>query len=194
MRGKSRRTSLICIGIVATFPFSVPAASVFAQALTSDQIVCKLDPKCTAGGKDRSFKPGGDRGITSIGGVTKPTETISFTVNFEFGSAVLEQDALIILDALGAALADKKIAAYSFEISGHTDAKGNDDYNMALSTKRAEAVVSYISEKFGVDRNRLKAKGYGKTQLLDPANPEAGVNRRVQVANVGASLPVGEQK
>jgi OmpA family len=159
MRGKSRRTSLICIGIVATFPFSVPASSVFAQVLTSDQIVCKLDPKCTAGGKDRGFKPGGDRGITSTGSVTKPTETISFTVNFEFGSAILEQDALIILDALGAALADKKIAAYSFEISGHTDAKGSDDFNMALSTKRAEAVVSLHQRKVRCRPQQAQSEG-----------------------------------
>jgi outer membrane protein OmpA-like peptidoglycan-associated protein len=188
MRRNSRRTSLLCIGWAAALSFSVPGFPAFAQALTSDQIVCKLDPKCTRGGKDRGFKPGGgDRGITSSGGTTRRAETINFSVNFEFGSAVLEQDALITLDALGAALADKKIAAYSFEISGHTDAKGSDDYNMALSTKRAEAVVAYISEKFAVDRSRLKAKGYGKAQLLDPAQPESAVNRRVQVANAGAT-------
>jgi flagellar motor protein MotB len=33
----------------------------------------------------------------------------------------------------------------------------------------------------------LSAKGYGKSQLLDPANPEDGVNRRVQVINVTAA-------
>jgi flagellar motor protein MotB len=41
--------------------------------------------------------------------------------------------------------------------------------------------------QFGMTAERLAAKGYGKSQLLDPANPEDGVNRRVQIINVTAA-------
>ncbi len=47
----------------------------------------------------------------------------------------------------------------------------------------------YLVTQFGIAPARLSAKGYGKSQLLDPANPEDGVNRRVQVINVTASAP-----
>jgi flagellar motor protein MotB len=38
-----------------------------------------------------------------------------------------------------------------------------------------------MTQGFGVPSNRLEAVGYGMQQPLDSANPESGVNRRVQV-------------
>jgi outer membrane protein OmpA-like peptidoglycan-associated protein len=48
-------------------------------------------------------------------------------------------------------------------------------------------VRSYLIAQFGIAAERLAAKGYGKSQLLDPDRPEDGVNRRVQVINNGAA-------
>ena len=48
------------------------------------------------------------------------------------------------------------------EIAGHTDSKGNDAYNLKLSEERAMAIVNILTEN-GIDPNRIKAKGYGKT-------------------------------
>ena len=50
------------------------------------------------------------------------------------------------------------------EIMSHTDSRGNDDYNMALSQQRAQSVVNYLVSK-GISRDRLVAKGYGETRL-----------------------------
>lgn len=50
------------------------------------------------------------------------------------------------------------------EIMSHTDSRGDDAYNMALSQQRAQAVVNYLVAN-GIERNRLTAKGYGETQL-----------------------------
>jgi outer membrane protein OmpA-like peptidoglycan-associated protein len=47
------------------------------------------------------------------------------------------------------------------ELGSHTDARGNTQYNEALSQKRAEAAVAYIISK-GVDPRRIIAKGYGE--------------------------------
>ena len=50
------------------------------------------------------------------------------------------------------------------ELSGHTDSRGNADYNQKLSQRRAESVVKYLVDH-GIASNRLEHKGYGKTQL-----------------------------
>ena len=70
------------------------------------------------------------------------------------------------------------------EIVGHTDAKGALEYNDALSERRAAAVVGYIARKYALDRSLISWKGMGERQLLDPNNPEAGLNRRVEIRNV----------
>ena len=54
----------------------------------------------------------------------------------------------------------------SVEIMSHTDSRGNDEYNMALSQQRANAVVNYLVSK-GIARNRMVAKGYGETRLVN---------------------------
>ncbi len=54
----------------------------------------------------------------------------------------------------------------SVEIMSHTDSRGNDDYNLSLSQRRAEAVVNYLVGK-GIPRSRMLAKGYGETRLIN---------------------------
>lgn len=51
------------------------------------------------------------------------------------------------------------------EISGHTDTRGNDNYNQKLSENRARSVVNYLIEN-GVSKDRLVYKGYGEEQTL----------------------------
>ena len=58
-------------------------------------------------------------------------------------------------------------------ISGHTDSKGGDDFNKELSHKRAKSVRNYLKEK-GIDRDRLKYKGYGEEKLLEKDREENG--------------------
>ncbi len=58
-----------------------------------------------------------------------------------------------------------KLPEIIVEISSHTDSKGNDDYNIKLSQKRAESVVNYLIKK-GISRERLVAKGYGETNPI----------------------------
>lgn len=56
--------------------------------------------------------------------------------------------------------------ALRVEIMSHTDSRGSDEYNMALSQQRAQSVVNYLVGK-GISRNRLVAKGYGETRLVN---------------------------
>jgi outer membrane protein OmpA-like peptidoglycan-associated protein len=66
-------------------------------------------------------------------------------------------------------------------VEGHTDVRGADDYNQLLSEHRAEAARAVLL-KAGVDPDRVKTVGYGRTRPRDPGvTPEAHQrNRRVE--------------
>ena len=51
----------------------------------------------------------------------------------------------------------------TIEIGSHTDAIGSEQSNWELSEKRAQAVVDFLVEQ-GIERNRLKARGYGQSR------------------------------
>lgn len=67
------------------------------------------------------------------------------------------------------------------EISGHTDNVGSEEYNLELSTKRAESVVSYLVEK-GIGKERLISVGYGYSKPVASNDTEEGrsKNRRTE--------------
>jgi outer membrane protein OmpA-like peptidoglycan-associated protein len=67
------------------------------------------------------------------------------------------------------------------EVQGHTDERGDDNYNLDLSNRRAAAVMQYLVDH-KVDPKRLEAQGYGETQPKDKRHNEAAwfINRRVE--------------
>ena len=79
------------------------------------------------------------------------------------------------------------------EIGSHTDNKGDDNYNLKLSQRRAESVVKYLISK-DIDKDRLSAKGYGekitiaKNENADGSdNPEGRqMNRRTEFKIIGS--------
>ncbi len=145
----------------------------------SEDIVKKLEPQP----RSRSMKPRGVK--VEEGPNTDAPPSINLYINFEFNSDKLGTDAQIVLRNLGQALKDPRLAKYRFTIAGHTDAVGDAAYNQALSERRARAVQDYLVFHYGLGAQRIKAVGYGKTRLLDAANPTHGVNRRVQIVNEG---------
>lgn len=64
-----------------------------------------------------------------------------------------------------------------FEIIGYCDYSGSDEYNQKLSEKRAENVKKLLVNKYGIDGDRLKTSGKGKT--LHFGDIKNAVNRRV---------------
>lgn len=113
--------------------------------------------------------------------------TIALTVNFATGSADLTPQAEAILDRLGAALVSEALSSYRFRIEGHTDTVGTRDFNQGLSERRAEAVVAYICDKFGVVPTRMEAIGLGASRplVVTADQTDEPRNRRVQVWNIG---------
>ena len=110
--------------------------------------------------------------------------SISMRVNFDFDSFELTDSIKTQLNPLGEALMSEQLINYSFEIAGHTDAVGHEQYNNELSGKRAISVGQYLYDNFGVDPARLRLLGHGEDQLLDPGNPKSGANRRVEITTL----------
>ena len=84
-------------------------------------------------------------------------------VFYEIDSWDIKKESLSELDNLVTLLSENKNLV--MEIGGYTDSTGSDQYNKALSEKRALSVVNYLIKK-GISSDRLKYKGYGNTSPL----------------------------
>lgn len=73
-------------------------------------------------------------------------------------------------------------------VYGHTDSTGSDDYNQALSQRRANAVANYLATR-GVNPQRMIAQGFGESRPIADNSTEAGraQNRRVEIQIVPLS-------
>ncbi len=63
------------------------------------------------------------------------------------------------------------------ELSSHSDCKGPAPQNLLLSDKRAKASAAYIVSK-GINKDRIKGKGYGETKLLNDCGCEGKVESK----------------
>ena len=148
---------------------------------SADELLDRLKPRAEEPATRSLF----DRGLTMEGpDQTSTSPSVDLEVNFEFNSAQLTTDAALTLDQLGRALNNPALVSSRFQVAGHTDGVGGDAFNQALSQQRAAAVRDYLVGRHGIAARRLEAVGYGKSRLLDPAHPDAAVNRRVQVTNI----------
>ncbi len=84
-------------------------------------------------------------------------------IYYEFDEWFITDAAAIELDKLVNILEDNPQIV--IELSSHTDAQGDNDYNQALSQRRAESAVQYLVES-GISPNRITARGYGESQLI----------------------------
>jgi outer membrane protein OmpA-like peptidoglycan-associated protein len=109
--------------------------------------------------------------------ITKNEIVLASPIYFETGKAVIKQESFALLDALATTLnGDKTITLVEIQI--HTDSRGDATFNLAISQKRADAILKYLVDK-AVDAKRLRARGYGESQPLDKgANAKAWAKNR----------------
>ncbi len=111
--------------------------------------------------------------------------TLPGDVLFDFDKSDIRPDARPVLSQLSEvllAMPDSPV-----EILGHTDAKGSNDYNQALSERRAGSVRSWLGD-LGVDAGRMTPEGRGEAEPVAPnQNPDGSddpegrqQNRRVE--------------
>lgn len=100
-------------------------------------------------------------------------------IYFDFDKSTLLNASFPELERLKALM--EQNPGITIEISGHTDDKGSDEYNLNLSEGRAQAVMNYLLSK-GIDSERMQAKGYGEIKPINNNSTEEGraQNRRVE--------------
>jgi len=98
---------------------------------------------------------------------------------FAFSKSDLGDSAKENLDKLVAIL--NKYPNTNIEIQGHTDSRGTEEYNMALSLRRANAVRDYL-ESQGIAASRMTTRGFGETAPAYSNDTPEGMaqNRRVE--------------
>ena len=112
------------------------------------------------------------------------TEVITLSdagnVLFDFDKSDLTPAAKAQLDTLMDKLRNADVV--SIRVIGHTDSKGSDAYNQALSERRASSVAAYLLSQ-GLAPNKLTSEGRGESEpVADNASDEGrGENRRVEL-------------
>ena len=165
------------IFLIAGALIASPVSNALAENVSPTTIIEALKLKKAPAGA-RSI-----RGIGVSGGDDKAPK-IDLKVQFEYNEAILTDEAKITLTSLANALKAEELKELSFEIIGHTDARGTDEYNQELSENRAQAVVGYLTDIKSIDSTRLRSSGKGESKLIDPSNPEGGENRRVEIRTI----------
>ena len=90
--------------------------------------------------------------------IDKPIELPN--IFYDFDKWDLRPESMVSLDKLVETLNDNPNV--TIELMSHTDSRNTEEYNLALSQKRAQSVVDYLVSK-GIELDRLQAKGYGES-------------------------------
>ena len=133
--------------------------------------------------KPVEVKPAADYSATPTAPAAVPRRLVLEGVNFNYDKSTLRPEDIAIIDQNAAGL--KEWGDIDVEVSGHTDSRGSDKYNMGLSLRRADAVRDYLITK-GISAGRLTAKGYGESQPLESNDTDEGrfKNRRVELNQI----------
>ena len=112
--------------------------------------------------------------------VIEVLKTAFDNLEFEVGKDIILAESFSSLDELAEVLIKKP--TWKLEIAGHTDNVGDDDSNLILSKKRAEAVKIYLANK-GIDPTRFIVLYFGENNpIADNGTTEGRAkNRRVEM-------------
>jgi outer membrane protein OmpA-like peptidoglycan-associated protein len=193
-------SSLIVGGLI----WSATSMAASAQTVSADKIINTLAPPVTrsltapepaVSDSDRAFIDSLRHRTRSlsleegdhVAALAKERPKINLEIYFDYNSATITPKAEPQLNELGDALRSSRLENSVVVLSGHTDAKGGDEYNQQLSQRRAEAVKKYLVEKLKISADNLSSAGYGKRDLKNKADPFAAENRRVEIVNMGAT-------
>ena len=95
-------------------------------------------------------------------------------IEYDLGSAELREMAKKDLDKLVGVLQTNP--DLRIQLRSHTDFRSGDDFNLALSQKRADACVSYLIEQ-GIEESRLEAVGMGEAEPLTLQDDRSGFTK-----------------
>jgi OOP family OmpA-OmpF porin len=125
--------------------------------------------------------PAGAR-VDSVGcplAIDPGTLKLQVPIRFRTNSTIIERASYPTANRIAQAM--KTHPDYQLRIIGHADSRGTDEYNQALSLRRAEAVKRYFTNK-GVDPARVITEGRGESEPVVPNTTSSSMarNRRVE--------------
>jgi len=105
--------------------------------------------------------------------------TLTATVHFDYDQADLRPDDKAVLDAKIPIL--QANTGVTIRISGHTDERGSDEYNLALGQRRAAAAKAYLVQH-GIADARIETISYGEERPVAQGSDEGAYsqNRRAE--------------
>jgi len=118
---------------------------------------------------------------TRVGNIDNYTQSETQTVTFPLNSAKLNDQAKSTLDKIASDVGGQR-SGYMLQIQGYTDGTGDEQYNIGLSQRRAEAVERYLVSK-NVPLFRIAIVGLGKDSPVADNKTRDGraQNRRVEI-------------
>lgn len=166
-------TKFAACGDEVAMPAPAPAPAPGPMDSDGDGVYDHLDkcPGTRAGAK-----------VDAVGCEIIPNVSLDLSTDeFDFDSAKLKPGMMSALDSVAARIAATP-GNESLTITGHTDSKGAESYNMELSLRRAQAVADYLASK-GVDRAVMTIEGKGESMPVADNATAAGraKNRRVDI-------------
>lgn len=107
-------------------------------------------------------------------------------ITFATDSAEVERQEVGSLSAVAQAMAQliEDDPSEVFLIEGHTDAVGDDEYNLDLSDRRAETIANLLTDLYGIPPENLTTQGYGEEYLKVLTEGPERANRRVTVRRI----------
>ncbi len=107
-----------------------------------------------------------------------------YGIHFDVDSAVIQARSEPVIAEIAQIMRENP--SWRFQIEGHTDSDGGAAYNLALSQRRAQAVVDDLVKRYGIARSRMIAKGYGLTKPIASNATDQGkaLNRRVELVRL----------
>lgn len=104
-----------------------------------------------------------------------------YGVYFDTNSAEIKPESAATLAEIAELLGNRP--DLKLLVVGHTDNQGDYDYNITLSSRRAESVVRALTAQYGIDSGRLRSAGVGYLAPVASNDMAAGreKNRRVEL-------------
>jgi peptidoglycan-associated lipoprotein len=126
----------------------------------------------------------------TVAPLAPPTDTrriLEEQIHFALDRADLGPEARAILAAKVEIL--RQTPDLTLRIDGHADERGSDEYNLALSKRRAAEAKRFLVSQ-GIDVSRLESVGYGEEQPIDRTSGETAwaINRRAGFQVTGGAV------
>ncbi len=109
-------------------------------------------------------------------------------IYYDLGKATLRPEAKTGLNQLIQLLRDNPNIIV--ELSSHTDSRGSNSDNISLSQRRANGVIQYIKQNMSIDKDRITAKGYGESRLVNSCSDGVSCSDEMHQQNRRTELTI----